>query len=212
MSKPILIGNKIKPRSRTTRTEHIHGVPYVFADLNKDGHFITEVKIAAHAELMLSQPGHFYPYPPDVPRLSRDSTAAAAAAAAAAAEAGRLAKIEQEAREAADEAQRKADAEAAEAAAEAAARAKAESEGQGGAPAPDAAALADVISSATPELIAEAKAFLAGEPKKMATALQKLSGMSAIKVALAIESGEQKRPPVLKVLNDALALAGEQPA
>jgi hypothetical protein len=206
MSKPILIGNKIKPRSRPTRTEHIHGVPYVFADLNKDGHFITEVKIPAHAELMLSQPAHFYPYPPDQPRLSRDSVAAAAAAAAA--EEARLAAIEKEAREVAEEAQRQAAEEAA-----AAERAKAESEGKGNdSTAPDAAALADVISSATPELIAEAKAFLAGEPKKMATALQKLSGIPAIKVALAIESGEQKRPPVLKVLNDALALAGEQTA
>ena len=71
MSNPILIGNHIKPRNKPTRTESIFGVPYVFADKNKDGHFIAEVSDPKAAELMLGQPAHFYPYPPDKPRLQR---------------------------------------------------------------------------------------------------------------------------------------------
>lgn len=200
MSKPIFIGNHIKPKRNPTRTEHIYGKAYVFADLHKDGHFITEVTDASHAELMLSQPKHFYPYPPGKPRLQRGEGDAAAAAAA---EAARLAEVERQAREQAEreEQERQQAAAAAEAAAAEAARQAAEQAGQGN-------AQSGAGGEFDPALVEEARALLANEPSKMATAMQKLSGLPAMKVALALEKAGDNRKPVVKLLQDAITLAG----
>lgn len=192
MSKPILVGNKIKPTRKPTRTERIYGTEYVFSDRNGDGHFITEVTNPRDAELMLGQPDHFYAYPPNQPRITRTADPEA--------EQKRLDEIAAKARADA-EAQALADAQAASdaaAAAELADKAKTSTEN---------ADLADAVSNADDALVDEAKKFLELDPKKMAAASQKASGLPVLKVALALETAGQNRPAVVKVLNDVLAVA-----
>lgn len=197
MSKPIFIGNHIKPKRSPTRTEHIYGKAYVFADLHKDGHFITEVTDASHAELMLGQPNHFYPYPPDKPRLQRGGDDGAAAAA----EQARLAEAERLAREQAEQARIQAEKDAE------AARIAAEAEAAKG----DGASTPPADTTVDPALVTEASALLALDAKSIATAMQKLSGPAAMKVALNLEKakGDQARKGVVKTLEDAIKLAGE---
>lgn len=190
MSKPILIGNHIKPKSKPTRTEVIFGVPYVFTDKNKDGHFIAEVSDPTAAELMLRQPAHFYPYPPDQPRLQRAPAAnpgdVAAAELAQIEEAARLA-AEQEARDkaAAEEAERKAK---------------------------EAADLASANPPPTPEVLAEANALLEHPVAKIPVEMQKVSSMDVVKLALEIEKNAEKpRAGAIKALTDAVTMAAESP-
>lgn len=191
MSKTILIGNHIKPKRSPTRTEIIFGTPYVFANKNNDGHFITEVTDPRTAELMLSQPDHFYPYPPGKPSFERKAPPAPDA------EAERLAALEAQARAEA-EAKARAEAEAAEAAEAEQARLEAE---------------AKAADGKDPALVAEAKALLAHDAKKMATELQKLSGVPAMQTALDLENAAEKpRAAVVKLLQDAIAMATGTPA
>lgn len=190
MSKPILIGNHIKPKRTPTRTEIIFDTPYVFANKNNDGHFITEVTDPRAAELMLSQPHHFYPYPPDKPRFERKAPSADD-------EAQRLAAIEAQARAEAEAAEAEAKAKAAAAEAE---QARIEAE-------------AKAADGKDPALVAEAKALLAHDAKKMATELQKLSGVPAMQAALDLENAAEKpRAGVVKLLQDAIAMATGNPA
>lgn len=189
MSDAIYIGNRIKPRHKPTRTEHIYGRPYVFKDIFGDGHFVAQVSNAGDAELMLGQPDHFYLYKSS-PVLQRGN-APAPQTREQEAEAARLAKAAADA-EAAEKA-------AAEEAAAAAARAEAEAA---------AALAAKAAEGLDPALVAEAQALLAQDEKKIPTELQKLSGVPAIEAALAIEQASAKpRPKVVKLLGDAVALA-----
>lgn len=184
----MFIGNRIKPKHKPTRTVRFLGKDYVFADIHRDGHFVTEVTDADHAERMLALPSQFYAYPEGKPQLTRGTDPA---------EAERLAAIEREARERE---------EAARAAAEAAAREAAEKAAREAANTELAQKLADVPR----EVIVEAQKLLEVEPGKFAAAVSKLpadTSVAIMRAALVLEQGSAKpRPKVEKHLGDALKM------
>lgn len=80
MTNSVFFGSVIKPRRKDTRTVHLFGVDYVFADRNKDGHYIAEVTDPATIEHMANDPVNFYLYPPGAKlKLTRQAKKAAPA-------------------------------------------------------------------------------------------------------------------------------------